>query len=58
MFAQIKAALFPCMHAISDARDRQERALHDLKTACDDINCKIVSPPPFDERHIINRPRT
>lgn len=50
--------LFPCMEKMREASVRHEKALTELKDACDDTSCKIVTPPVFDERHLIVKGRT
>lgn len=49
--------LFPCVEKIREANERNQTALANLAEACDNSTCGIVTPPPFDERHIINRTR-
>lgn len=48
--------LFPCMREIQAAADRYDRALERLASACESGTCpfnsKIVTPPPFDDRHL------
>lgn len=45
--------LFPCMEKMREASERNQQALNDLAKACDTSECGIVTPPPFDERHLI-----